>query len=143
LLLTLRLGTHFDAIVAECPYSSFQRVAFDRVVQPLRKLLPGHIADWVSNLWVAEIILYLRLRYRLDLSLARPVNLAREARMPVLLIHGTADFETPAHHSEEIAAANQEHFKLWLVAGAKHTGAYAVAPDEFEKRVLAHFAGQS
>jgi pimeloyl-ACP methyl ester carboxylesterase len=81
-----------------------------------------------------------RLRYGLDLSPARPVDLVRGARIPVLLIHGTEDFETPAHHSEEIAAVNPEHFKLWLVAGAKHTGAYAVAPDEFEKRVLGHFA---
>jgi dipeptidyl aminopeptidase/acylaminoacyl peptidase len=56
------------------------------------------------------------------------------------LIHGTADHNIPASHSITLAEANPARTKLWLVPGARHTGAAAVEPGEFERRVLAWFA---
>jgi hypothetical protein len=38
-----------------------------------------------------------------------------------------------------LAKINPQITKLWLVPGAKHTGAYAADPMTFEKRVLQWF----
>jgi len=136
LLQSLGAGAAFKAIVAECPFSSFSRVAFDRVVRVNRHLVPVPLADWLSQLWTKEILFYLRMRYGVNLGLARPVDAVKDARVPILLIHGTGDYETPVHHSEEILAANREWAQLWLVPGAKHTGGCAAGLDEFERRII-------
>ena len=60
----------------------------------------------------------------------------RHTRVPVLLIHGANDTNIPPFHSAEIQAANPGDIVLWKVPGAVHTGAYAAAPGEFERRVV-------
>ena len=40
---------------------------------------------------------------------------------------------------EDLAAANRETAKLWLVPGAGHTGAFGAAQREFQERVLGFF----
>ena len=136
LLQSLQQGARFSSIVAECPFSTFERVAQDRVRAALTLLLPGAFATLFSNVWVAEVLFYLRLLYGIDLKQARPVDAVLNADVEILLVHGTADLETPIHHSYELASRNSA-MELWPVPGAKHTGAYAVASEEFESRVLA------
>jgi fermentation-respiration switch protein FrsA (DUF1100 family) len=137
LLQSLGAGAGFKAIVAECPFSSFQRVAFDRVFNVNRHLFPVRAAQWLSQLWVKEVLFYLRLRYGVDLQLARPIDAIKGTEIPILLIHGTGDYETPVHHSEELAAIRPGRIDLWLVPGAQHTGSCAVDAPEFERRVMA------
>jgi pimeloyl-ACP methyl ester carboxylesterase len=135
LLQSLSSGAAFTAIVAECPFASFGRVGWDRVMHVLKHLLPPPVARPVSDLLVTEVLLYLRLRYGVDLALARSVDAVKNITTRILLIHGMADYETPVHHSQEIAAANP-NIQLWLVPDAKHTGGYPVQPVEFERRVM-------
>jgi len=137
LLQSLSAGAAFKAVVAECPFSSFPRVAFDRVLRVNSHFLPQPLAHWFSRLWTKEILYYLRIRYAVDLRLARAADAVRNTRVPILLIHGTADHETPVHHSEEISAANPGCTQLWLVPGAQHVGGCAADPAEFERRVMA------
>jgi fermentation-respiration switch protein FrsA (DUF1100 family) len=129
LLQSLPRGAAFESVVAEGSYASFEEVARDRVSW----VLP----HWAAALLVKEGILYIRVRYGVDLSTASPEIAVRQVQIPILLIHGAADSKTSPHHSEEIAQANPQHIKLWIVPGAKHVGAYAAAPREFEKQVLA------
>lgn len=136
LLQSLQLGARFNAIVAECPFSSFQKVAWDRVAQAAAFLLPKSLAHPLGYFWTDSMLFYLRLRYHVDLSQSRPLEAIRNTKTPILLIHGTEDRETPARHSEDIAAANKNYIKLWLVSNAGHTGAYASEPYLFEARVL-------
>jgi uncharacterized protein len=75
----------------------------------------------------------------LDFRRASPEAVLRCSTTPVLLIHGLADKKTPPEHSMALAAANPRVTHLWLLPGAGHTGAYAVAPRDFEKRVLAFY----
>jgi uncharacterized protein len=49
-----------------------------------------------------------------------PVASARRIRVPVLLIHGAADKETPPAHSERVFAVLQGPKRLILVPGAHH-----------------------
>jgi pimeloyl-ACP methyl ester carboxylesterase len=49
-----------------------------------------------------------------------PVRAATHIRVPVLLIHGDADADTPPAHSERIRAALKSPSRLILVPGAHH-----------------------
>ncbi|HZQ55065.1 MAG TPA: alpha/beta fold hydrolase [Bryobacteraceae bacterium] len=132
LLQSLAQGADFRAVVAECPYSSLEAVAEERVEQ--------HVPRAAAAVLVKEGFVYVRLRYGVDLSKARPDLFIRQTHVPILLIHGLSDRETDPQNSERLLRANPAAVQLWLVPGAKHTGAYATAPREFERRVLGWFA---
>lgn len=123
----------FRAVVAESPYASFEQVAEERVAKY------GGVPRPLAKLLVQEAVLYARIRYHVNLARARPVAAVRESTTSLLLIHGLDDKETYPQHSGEIFR-NAKNAQLWLVPGAKHTGAYAAAPKEFERRILAFFA---
>ena len=132
LLQSLAQRAEFRAVVAECPYSSFEAIAEQRVAQ--------RVPSAAAIVLVKEGLLYTRIRYGVDLGDARPDVAIRDTHVPILLIHGLADNETPPQNSEQLVRANPGAVHLWLVPGAKHTGAYARAPQEFERRVMQWFA---
>jgi uncharacterized protein len=132
LIESLAQGADFRAVVAESPYSSFEAVAEERVAQ--------HVPAPAAVVLVKEGLLYTRVRYGVELGNARPDVAIRHTHVPILLIHGLADDETPAQNSERLLRANPGAVQLWLVPGAKHTGTYARTPREFEHRVLQWFA---
>jgi len=131
LIQSLAQGADFRAIVAESPYSSFEAVADERVA----RVIPAPIAF----LLVKEGMLYIHLRYGVNLSLARPDLAIARARVPILLIHGLSDNETSPQHSERLAQIKPAVTGLWLVPGARHTGSYATAPTAFEHNILDWF----
>ncbi|HEY3355431.1 MAG TPA: alpha/beta fold hydrolase [Polyangia bacterium] len=128
----------FCAVVAESGWVGLREVAFDRVAghtptSPFiaRTLLRGPI----------EVgLLLARLRHGMDFSQASAADAVAWTRVPVLLIHGLRDTNIYPRHSREIAARNPSHVTLWEVPGAAHGGAMTAAPQEFERRVLGHFA---
>lgn len=138
LIESLAVEHRFDAIVAESPFASLARVARDRVAERLP--LPPAMGWVLAAPVVLAAFLYGRLRYGLDFSKASPEAAIAETSTPVLLIHGPSDRNTSPHNSKILAASDPRTAKLWLVPGARHTGAYAAAPREFEKRVLGFFA---
>lgn len=131
LLQSLARGADFRAVVAESPYTSLEAVAEERVA----RVVPG----FVARILVKEGLVYVYLRYRVNLFRAHPDSAIVQAHVPILLIHGLADNETSPEHSRRLAAANPGATRLWLVPGAKHTGAYAAIPKEFENNVLGWF----
>jgi alpha-beta hydrolase superfamily lysophospholipase len=131
LIQSLAHGADFRAIVAESSYSSFEAVADERVGRVVSAPL--------AFILVREGILYTSLRYGVNLANARPDAAIAHAHIPILLIHGTADNETSPAQSMELAKINPRIVNLWLVPGAKHTGAYATAPRAFERKVLQWF----
>lgn len=76
------------------------------------------------------------LRYGVDLRRANPVEAVRSSMVPVLLIHGEEDINIRPWHSRALAQADPVYAQLWLVPGAGHCGAMAVASEEFWSRVL-------
>jgi pimeloyl-ACP methyl ester carboxylesterase len=138
LLESLAIEPRFSALVADSSFSSFERIARDRVAAKLP--FPPQIGRVlaVPPIWAG--FLYARLRYGLDLRAASPEAALAGSTTPVLLIHGLWDRLTPPKHSEILAASNRRWTELWLVPGAGHTGAFAAAPLEFEDRVLGFFA---
>jgi pimeloyl-ACP methyl ester carboxylesterase len=134
LIQSLAVEHRFNAIVADSAYSSFERIAQDRVAERLP--FPLKIGRILAEPPIWAGFLYARLRYGLDFRKASPEAAIALSSTPVLLIHGLYDRMTPPEHSEILAAKNRRDTTLWLVPGAGHTGAYGVEPVEFERRVL-------
>jgi dienelactone hydrolase len=130
LLQSLAHGADFRAVIAESSYASFEEIADDRIGKTLGPVL--------APLIVREAMLYARLRYHVDLSQASPAAAIAHSHVPILLIHGLADNETPPKHSQEMAKTNPA-VQLWLVPNAIHTGAYFADPKGFESRILSTF----
>ena len=140
LLESLPVEPRFRAVVAESPFASLDRIARDRVAALLP--LPSPIALPISRSLVESAILYSRHKYGIDPDAASPEDAVLRTQTPILLIHGLEDRKTPPEHSKILASRNPK-IELWLVPGAGHTAAWAAAPDEFPRRVLAWFASHS
>jgi dipeptidyl aminopeptidase/acylaminoacyl peptidase len=57
-----------------------------------------------------------------EVDAVSPVAAARKIAVPVLLIHGDADRETPPDHSRRVFAALHGPKQLVMVPGAQHNG---------------------
>jgi dipeptidyl aminopeptidase/acylaminoacyl peptidase len=127
----------FNAIAAECPYSSFFAIAEERVARATQ--LPEFAARVIVTPVVLSGIGYAWMRYGIHLWDIDPAEAARKSNTPILLIHGVADQRTSAENSRRIAA-HAPGVQLWLVPGADHVAAYATDPAGFESHVLTFFA---
>ena len=143
LLQSLAREPRFRAVVAEAPFDTFEHVATYRMGQ-----LTG-LGQRVVWPWVRVGFFYIHLAHGLDMETASPARAIRFTKVPILLIHGDADTNIPPSESIALHAANPSSTELWLVTGAQHTRAFAAAPDEYVRHVLAWFqshalpAGQS
>jgi alpha-beta hydrolase superfamily lysophospholipase len=123
----------FRAIVAECPFFTFEDVAYYRLG---RMSHLGRAALWpVIHFGFA----YARLRYGIDLTQASPADAVRTTKIPVLLVHGTADTNIPSSHSERLHAVNPSATTLWLVPGAEHLNSMNLNPPLYVRTVLDWF----
>lgn len=141
LLQSLPKEPRFCAVVAESPFATFREVAYARFGRPF------HTGPWIGRTFFRPTVdvgfLYVRVRYGLNMEAASPENAVADTKTPVLLVHGLEDTNIPPYQSDMIRAKNPADVSLWNVPGAVHTGAHAVAPQEFERRVLGWFANHS
>jgi dipeptidyl aminopeptidase/acylaminoacyl peptidase len=112
LLQSLAREPRFRAVVAECPFATFQEVARHRLAQAT-----GAPA-WAFWPVIGAGFTYARVRFGVNLWDASSVAAARAASTPVLLIHGERDTNIPPEHSREIAAADPRA-RLWIVPRAR------------------------
>ena len=137
LLQSLKTEPRFCAVAAECSFSTFREVAYDRMGQRL------HTGPWLGRtfLWpvVESAFVFVRLRYGFDMDLVSPEEAVAASHVPVLLIHGEADANIPIRHSHAIAARNST-VVLWEVPNTGHSGAIGTSPKEFEMRVIGWFS---
>ncbi len=134
LLQAISKPTPFRAVVAECPFATFEQIGLYRLQQVSGLGGP----QWLPLVRLA--FLYTRWRYGVDLDQASPARCAAVWRVPVLLIHGAADTNIPPSHSRTLRALNPGQATLWEVAGAPHVAAWVTAPWEYESRVAGWFA---
>ena len=137
LLQSLDAGTRFCAVIAESPFSSFREIAYDRMGQAF------HLGSWVGRTVLRPLVevafMRARWKYHLNMEQVSPENAVAHTHTPILLIHGQIDGNIPVRHSRRIHASNPQTV-LWEVPNADHCGAIAVAPQEFEERVLTWLA---
>jgi uncharacterized protein len=125
----------FCAVVADSPFSDLPSLILGRIGAMLHLARALHPTAAGPIVWTA--MGYARLVHGVPLRHASPIARFAAARVPVLIIHGTADREIPAAHARALAAANPRFVTLWLVPGAAHTQAWGAAPREYPARVLA------
>ena len=136
LLQSLNTEPRFRAVVAECSFQNFREVAYDRVSQHF-----GTRTEFKRPLYFGVVesgLLYVRLRYGIDLDDASPEDAVAATRTPVLLIHGRADDNVYPVQSQRMATRNPAHISLWQPI-ACHTCALGAVPAEFERRVIGWF----
>lgn len=129
LLETIGRYNDFRAVVAECPFASFRRIADYRV---------GQHVGFVAPAFVEVGFLYARFKYGLNLDDASPLKAIAKTKTPVLLIHGTADSNIPIEHTRLLAAANPA-VQVWEVPGGGHVNASSRDHGGFDQRVSAWF----
>jgi hypothetical protein len=137
LLQTVNGGEPFRAVVAESPFATFEHIAYDRVGQ-----LTGLGAfGWrgAAALVAEPALLYARVRYGLELRSVSPLEAVRRARLPILLIHGTADDNVYPYHSRLLQAANPQYVELWEAPGSRHVRVLRDHPEEYERRACGWF----
>ena len=92
-----------------------------------------------SCLLMPVLNLFCRLRIGIDLHEASPKKALKTARLPILMIHGTADKLVPIRNSFENYAACRAPKRLVEVEGADHIQSYFTDPELYEREVLAFF----
>jgi pimeloyl-ACP methyl ester carboxylesterase len=139
LLQSLQTESHFCAVAAESPFSSFREIAYDRVGQFF------HTGPWLGRTALRPVVEvafgYARWKYDLNFDLLSPERIVAATTVPVLLIHGRDDRNIPVRHSRRIASHNPS-LTLWEVPDADHCGAVSTAPHEFEHRLMDWFASR-
>ena len=137
LLQSLEVENRFCAVVAESSFSTFREIAYDRMGQPFG------LGPWVGRIVFRPMVeiafLRARWKYGLEMQGISPEEAVARSQTPVLLIHGQIDANIPVRHGRAIHRENPRTV-LWEVPGADHCGAIAVAPSNFETRVLRWFA---
>ena len=101
-------GANVATIVAAETFSDLQTIATERA--------PRILSD---NL-IARALRFAEERAGFRVDAVSPVHAAARIRVPVLLIHGAQDFDTPPAHSERVLAALAGPKRLIRVAGAVH-----------------------
>ncbi len=128
----------FCSAVADSPFADLPALVRWRIGSALH-LRPGlHPVVAGPIAWAA--LWYARLAHGVPLGSARPVARLAQARVPVLVIHGTADRDIPVGDAQTLAAANPRLVSLWFVSGAAHTQTWAAASREYPERVLRFLA---
>jgi hypothetical protein len=133
LLQALAVEPRIRAAVAESGFADFHQVAYDRLAG--RFGLPRAIFAPV----IEPGLFYVRQRYGIDLTEARPGRALLSVKTPVFFIHGTEDRNIPPAHSRQLYRMRPANSQLWQPKGAWHTAAAHVYPQEFERRVIEWF----
>jgi pimeloyl-ACP methyl ester carboxylesterase len=109
------------AVVAVAPFASLQAV----VPVYARRLLPG-IGALLPKFVIERAIARAGRTGAFDPDLASPADAIARTRAPVLLVHGSADLDIPAKHSEAIHARAPDHSEVLILDGETH---YTITAD--------------
>jgi fermentation-respiration switch protein FrsA (DUF1100 family) len=123
-----------SGVVAEDPFANLREVSYDYAGLHFSPLLgktlfrPASIAGMSAMARAAGF----------DPDDDSPERAVAARPFPILLICGTRDHVIPCRHAQRIYKAANGPKELWIVKGAEHASAIAVAPVEYEQRVI-HF----
>ncbi|MBN1680331.1 MAG: prolyl oligopeptidase family serine peptidase [Anaerolineae bacterium] len=118
------------AVVAEGGYGDFAEGAVG--------MNTGDLLRPLEFIYKQSIGISYRLLVGLDIDKLSPLDVIDQiAPRPILLIYGTAESSLKGGR-DQLAAAG-DNAELWIVPGAGHGQYLKVAPEEYERRVIAFF----
>ena len=118
----LDLPENVRLIVADSPYSSPKEI-ITKVAGDMR--LPGRLAYPLVKLSA-------RIFGGFDLDASSPVSAVKNARVPILIVHGEGDGFVPCEMSRDIAAASDK-IRLELFPDATHGLSYIYDTERYKK----------
>jgi fermentation-respiration switch protein FrsA (DUF1100 family) len=114
------------AVIADSPYTSYIDEG---------KWLTRTMKPWIRTPALFFTMLFFRTVMGYRLSDATPLDQVRHASVPTMIIHGKKDDFVPTDMGIALyEASSADPKELWLVDGAKHVLAVAVAGDEYPAR---------
>lgn len=131
-ILAAALEPSVDAVVADSSFATLQNIASNSITAftGLPKYPFGPLSVTFAGWMVRE-----------NVARNAPLHAAPHVAGPMLVIQGLDDtIALPGEDGEAIARAAPAGSQLWLVPGAAHVQAHAVAPGEYERRVSAFLA---
>lgn len=127
----LPLPENVKGIVADCPYSSPMKI-IQSVAR--KKRIPAAAAAVFS--WAGA-----KVYGGFDVLESDPVRAVRNAKVPILLIHGESDGFVPCDMSGEIQRANPMLVFRCTFPGADHGISFLVDPDRY-RQIIKEFCGK-
>lgn len=119
-----------DGIVLESVYPTIEDAVANRLAMRFGVL--GRIA-------APMLYLQVPLKAGIARDALRPVDAVRKLRVPVLVVGGTRDLQTPPEETRRLFDSAVGSKDLWLVDGAAHQDLYAYDPVQYKRRVVAFF----
>ncbi len=116
--------------IADCGFTSPKEIISKVFTQVT------HLPAW-PFLWAADIFARVFAGFRLDEMDA--TKTLRDNKLPIILVHGTADDFVPCDMTKRCFEACGGQKELLLVDGAGHGVSFAVAEKEYEALVMAFF----
>ncbi|MDA1095929.1 MAG: alpha/beta fold hydrolase [Chloroflexi bacterium] len=136
-LLAAEQEPRIRAVVAD---SSFADVS-DLVAGEVAKRTP--LSSGVAAYLRPGMEILARLRYAIDLSVAKPVRAIEALDYPVLLIHSEQDERFPAEYALRLReAAADARSELWLSPTGEHSRVYKLDVGAYMDRVATYFEGR-
>lgn len=122
---TLDLPSNVVGVIADCPYSSAEGIIC-KVCGDMK--IPAKTAFPIVRLGG-------RLFGRFDVREADVVSAVAQAKVPILIIHGEADYFVPCKMSEALYGANKEMVTLEIFPCAGHGISYIVDTERYTRVV--------
>lgn len=125
---SMNLPANVKGIIADCPYDAPSNI--------IKKVLGSDMGMPVK--FVYPLIKLGGMVYgKFNLDAASPVKAVKEAKVPILLIHGDDDRFVPYDMSCNIYETNPMQIEFHTIHGAGHAYNYATSPEEYTKIVHA------
>lgn len=125
----LPLPQQVKGIVADCPYAKAEDIILN----------VGKKMHYSPKLIRPFLHLGARLFGGFRLSQTDAIRAAKQAKVPILIIHGEADGFVPCAMSEPVQAANPKMVRRFTFPGADHGISYLVDPERYS-RIVKEFA---
>jgi len=122
--------TRVAAVIAESGFATLRSI-FDDYQRRMIKL-PWH---YLRNL----VIRRSERMAHFKANAVSPLEAVRSIRVPILIIHGTADNLIDYHYSVSVHEQARPPKELWLIPGARHNDIIDVGGEEYRRRVLEFF----
>jgi pimeloyl-ACP methyl ester carboxylesterase len=112
------------AVVAESVATSVEVPVANRIRSPLRRFIASRLFDAAARTLGAD---------PRDTEPGKVVGLVEP--VPLLLIHGSSDTTVPVEEGQRLKDLTGPSAEHWIVEGADHSRAHAVAGQDYERRV--------
>ena len=122
------LPANVKGIIADCGFTSPWEI-ISSVFRNVTHLPAG------PSLWVAE--LFARIFGGFSLRQKNTKDVLKNSKLPVLMVHGTADGFVPCDMTQKGYDACTGEKELFLVEGADHGLSFLSQPEQYKAKVLA------